>query len=186
MPVLRMVRRERYAQARARGLTHEAASKDAGYTGSRQSAWMLEGRHPEIKARITELMEANAEAGREGLKQAAKAQAFDDGLTRAEVLSGLRRVFEMAVEARPVFDKEGDEKGFTVNLTAANRALELMGKEAGMFVDRKHIVVDRIERMDLTQLQAAIADIDGKLAELRRLPGKMIDITPGAGAGVVA
>ena len=114
------------------------------------------------------------------MKEAAKAQAFDDGLTRAEVLSGLRRVFEMAVEARPVFDKHGDEKGFTVNLTAANRALELMGKEAGMFVDRKHIIVDRIERMDLAQLRAAILDIDGKLAELRQLPAPMRDITPPA------
>ena len=184
MPVLVMVRREMYAQARARGLTHRKAADEAGYTGTREAAWELEGRHPEIKARITELMERNDAAREQGMKEAAKAQAFDDGLTQAEVLSGLRKVFEMAVEARPVFDRNGEEKGFSVNLTAANRALELMGKEAGMFVDRKHIIVDRIERMDLKQLQAAIMEIDGKLAEMRALPGPMIDVTPKAVAVV--
>ena len=184
MAVLGMIRRELYAQARARGVNQEMSMKEAGYTAKRQSAWDLEGRNPEIKARITELMERNDAAREQGMKEAAKAQAFDDGLTQAEVLAGLRKVFEMAVEARPVFDKHGVESGFTVNLTAANRALELMGKEAGMFVDRKHIIVDRIERMDLKQLQAAIMEIDGKLAEMRALPGPMIDVTPKAVAVV--
>ena len=191
MPVLVMIRRELYAQARAGGKTLEAAHLEAGYEGNASAAHKLESRYPEVKTRIAELMEQNDAARQQGMKEAAKAQAFDEGLTRAEVLAGLRKVFEMAVEARPISKTVKGKAitvGYTVNLQAANRALELMGKEAGMFIDRKHITVDRIERMDLKQLQAAILDIDTQLAELRRLPAPLIDVTPnmqvGGGDGV--
>ena len=80
------------------------------------------------------------------------------------VLERLRQVFQVAMD--------------NGQLAAANRSLELIGKELRMFVDRKSVTIDRIERMDVKQLQAAITEIDEKLAELRALPGPMIDVTP--------
>jgi len=81
------------------------------------------------------------------------------------VLDRLRKVFGKAMDMG--------------QLAAANRALELIGKELRMFVDRKSVTIDRIERMDVKQLQAAITEIDEKLAELRHtLPPVMIDVTP--------
>ncbi len=80
------------------------------------------------------------------------------------VLERLRQVFQVAMD--------------NGQLAAANRALELIGKELRMFVDRKSVTIDRIERMDVKQLQAAITEIDGKLAELKALPAPMIDVTP--------
>jgi hypothetical protein len=42
------------------------------------------------------------------------------------------------MQARPVFDSDGRETGeYRYNGMVANRALELLGKEPGMFVDKK-------------------------------------------------
>ena len=44
---------------------------------------------------------------------------------------------KMAKRAVPVFDREGEPTGeYEQQLAAANRALELIGKELGMFVDQ--------------------------------------------------
>ena len=58
------------------------------------------------------------------------------------VLTQLRRVYETAVEARPMYDASGAQVGYTVNLAAANKSLELIAKHLGMFVERKVISGD--------------------------------------------
>ncbi len=62
------------------------------------------------------------------------------------------------MEARPVLDKNGEEKGFTFNPTAANRALELIGKHKGMFIDRKLIGLKNIEDMTEDELVALLGE----------------------------
>ena len=169
MPVLRMIRREKYAQARARGLTQKEATIDAGYerdpTHPNRTSNRLEA-EPEVKARIAELLEAHGETKRIAEAKAVEAKAFDDAMGKAEVLQGLKTVFKMAIEAQPVLDKEGNEKGFTVNLNAANRALELMGKEEGMFVDITKRINDPGDGMTKNQLLEAIGRIDERLLQL--------------------
>ena len=55
------------------------------------------------------------------------------GITQEWVVDRLRDVHAASMEARPVLDKNGEEKGFSFNPAAANRSLELLGKHTGMF-----------------------------------------------------
>jgi len=60
-----------------------------------------------------------------------------DSVDRAYVLAGLKENFERAMQHRPVLDAKGNETGiYAYNGQVANRALELIGKELGMFVER--------------------------------------------------
>jgi len=74
------------------------------------------------------------------------------------VIKRLVGVYEASMEARPVLDKNGAEKGFTFNPTAANRALELIGKHKGMFIDRKLIGLKNIEDMTEDELVALLGE----------------------------
>ena len=102
--------------------------------------------------------------------QKAIAEAIQQRATRTElsqdwVVEQLRSVYATAMKARPVLDREGRERGFTLNLSAANRALELLGRHRGMFTGKLDVGVNQ----DLLEgLQA----IDGNT---RRLPPKAID-----------
>lgn len=65
-------------------------------------------------------------------------------LNRAWVIAELVDNVKKCKQDEAVRDKEGKPTGeYVFNATAANRALELLGKELGMFVDRtkaEHIV----------------------------------------------
>ncbi len=165
MPPLNNPKHEIFAQKRVRGATQGAAAVAAGYSErtARTAGSKIENSQT-VRARIEEL---RAQADRKRAVQA-KRQRKDItdvlAMDQTWVLGRLRQVFQVAMD-----------KG---QLAAANRALELIGKELRMFVDRKSVTIDRIERMDAKQLQAAITEIDEKLAELRALPGPMIDVTP--------
>jgi phage terminase small subunit len=58
-------------------------------------------------------------------------------VTQDWVIAQLREVVERCMEPEPVLDRAGNPTGgFTFNPTAANRALELIGKHLGMFKDK--------------------------------------------------
>ena len=166
MPPLNNPKHEIFAQERVRGATQGAAAVAAGYSKrtARTAGSKIE-KSQTVRARIEEL---RAQADR---KRAVQAKRQSEDITdvlamdQTWILERLRQVFQVAMD-----------KG---QLAAANRSLELIGKELRMFVDRKSVTIDRIEHMDVRQLQAAITEIDGKLAELRHtLPPVMIDVTP--------
>ncbi len=80
--------------------------------------------------------------GHENLKKPEVAAAIQEAMEvrsqRTEIAQGwileqLKLVYEASIEARPVYDRNGKEKGFSFNPAAANRALELLGKHRGMF-----------------------------------------------------
>jgi phage terminase small subunit len=80
------------------------------------------------------------EAGR--AKQLAKAELAAD-VSKTWVLSRLKENAERAMQAVPVTDRDGKENGeYTWNPNAANRSLELIGKELGMFTDKQVIAGD--------------------------------------------
>ncbi len=165
MPPLKNPKHEVFAQERVRGATQGAAAVEAGYSeNTARTAGSKIEKSQTVRVRIEEL---RALADRRRAVQA-KRQSEDiiDALAmdKAWVLDRLRKVFGKAMDMG--------------QLAAANRALELIGRELWMFVDRKSVTIDRIERMDVKQLQAAITEIDGKLAELKALPAPMIDVTP--------
>ena len=125
-------------------LNATAAAKRAGYserTAYAQGQRLL--KNVEIAAAIQKAQEARSERTR---------------IDQDWVIDRLVGVYEASMEARPVCDKNGEEKGFTFNPTAANRALELIGKHKGMFIDRKLIGLRRIEDMTEDELVALLGD----------------------------
>ena len=173
MPVLRMVRRELYAQARSRGLNKLEAYEDAGYgKGDEQTyesrkacAHEIEN-GPGVRARIDELLEATRENREEREEKRKDLVAFDDAMGKAEILQGLRTVFTLAIQQSVHQTKDGDlVEGDPVNLGAANRALELMGKQEGMFADTK-IIKREGDGMGKQQLLEAIEQVDAQLAAI--------------------
>lgn len=110
MGVLYNPKHENFAQHIAAGAPREEAHVKAGYTGNKQSAYVL-ARRPEIKARVREL---------QGMA-AAKIE-----LSRKDILDRIFQDWELA-------RKLGQ-------CASALKAGELMGKELyHMFIDRKEV-----------------------------------------------
>lgn len=92
----------------------------------------------------------------EGLAKRAEKSELSGGW----VIRRLRKIFKMAMVGNPVFDKVGCECGRRPDLSAANRALELLGRHLGMFVDRKeiagpggqHLQAQEKDTLDLSKL----------------------------------
>ena len=125
-------------------LNATAAAKRAGYserTAYAQGQRLL--KNVEIAVAIQKAQEARSERTR---------------IDQDWVIERLVGVYEASMEARPVCVKNGEEKGFTFNPTAANRALELIGKHKGLFIDRKLIGLRRIEDMTEDELVALLGD----------------------------
>lgn len=93
---------------------------------------------------------------------------------RAYVLNSLQEVAERCMQSRPVLGafgmpvmvetKKGDlAAAYTFNSNGANRALELMGKEIGMFVEReekgKPGEFDDLKKKDEAELEAEAKEL---------------------------
>ncbi len=121
MPVLKNARHERFAQALARGKSQEDAYEFAGYSPSRSAASRL-ATDVNICERLAELTERAAD------------KAVID---KAWVLDRLRLNAETCMALDFVKDPLGNATtAVTHNPAAANKALELLGKELGMFKDQ--------------------------------------------------
>lgn len=155
MALLNNRRHEHFAQLVAKGEKPGRAYVTAGYSekGADQSAARLL-RDAQICSRVDELREAVEKPSRE---RAIEKAAVD----KAWVLANLVKVVSMGMATEPIRDEEGNETGElkAANLPAANKALELVGKELGMFVDRKEVrtgLLDALPHDDLKQLRDAI------------------------------
>ena len=89
-------------------------------------------------------------------------------LSKSEVLQGLRKVLNIAVGNEQVPSKEGDAMVYAIDLSAANRAIELTGKELGMFVERKILGVQDLRNASADDLYKILAEIDSAI-EARQL-----------------
>ncbi len=146
MPILTNPRHERFAELVVAGVPAARAYVLAGYDeagGAPQSAIRLR-KIPKVKARIEELARAVEEKTIEAVK-----------IDRVYVLSRLRFNVELAQKL------EDDDKtpSATFNLAAANKSLELLGTEIGMFrtgVDHTHQMLPP-EKMSEEQLDTWIA-----------------------------
>lgn len=147
--MLRNTKHEHFAQLVAKGEKAGPAYVAAGYSvnGADQSAARLL-RDAEVCSRIAQLREAVEKPSRE---RAIEKAAVD----KAWVLHELIEVVKMAKSAEPVRDNEGNPIGeYKQNLNAANKALELIGKEQGMFVDRKEIRTGALDDVSTAELEA--------------------------------
>lgn len=136
MPQLPNAMHERFAQARARGLDGTASAIEAGYAerSARVRACELNKR-PDVAARIEELR-----------AQVEKAVVREIAISREWVL---QQLVANAQDARAANDRG-----------AANRALELIGKEMGMFIDRKMDVKNPLDALSTQQLLALTQMLD--------------------------
>ncbi len=76
-----------------------------------------------------------AEAIAESIKVRSKRTELDQDW----IIEQLKGVYEASIEGRPVCDKDGNEKGFSFNPSAANKSLELLGRHLGMFTDNLNL-----------------------------------------------
>jgi hypothetical protein len=134
MPVLENSRHEKFAQGLAQGMSAAEAYRQAGYNGDRTAASRL-ATNVNVQARVDEL------------KQRAAASV---SLSKEWVLERLIANVEMGQQA-------GD-------LAPTNKALELLGKELGMFVDRSENVNQNVSYVISGE---PVEDADEWLAEHR-------------------
>lgn len=121
VPMLLKHRHELFAQGLAKGLGIGAAYVAAGYKPSPAAATRL-SKNVKLQGRVAELQAASAERAT---------------VTRQWVLERLKENVERSMQAAPVLDHDGNPTGeYKFAGNAANRALELLGKELGMFAQR--------------------------------------------------
>ena len=130
---------ENFARYIANGETQAKAAVLAGFKEAnahiRGSVLM---KKPEIGLRVEELKRVSSERAVTGLS-----------VNKAWVLRNLK---EIALQAK----SEGDWSG-------ANRAWELIGKELGMFVERKVIGLQDLRNASADELQALLAELDSTI-----------------------
>jgi phage terminase small subunit len=136
MPTLPNARHERFAQAIADGRRAGEAYLAAGYSCGPQKArghgHRLRTRE-DVQTRISELLRTRERVAEKGMELAVAQTA----LTKTWVLEKLRLNAERALQARPVLDKDGNPTGqYRYEGAVANRALELLGRSMGMFIER--------------------------------------------------
>lgn len=135
MPVLTNARHERFAQELASGKSLLEAHAAAGYSPNRGNAATLK-QTQSILDRINEIL-----SEREQIHAQSTAKAIERvSLTKEWVIARLVENAERALQARQAMGPDGEPVGdFKYDGMVANRALELLGKELGMFIDRKEI-----------------------------------------------
>ena len=152
---LRNPRYERFAYGLAEGKPAYQAYIDAGFAkaGAAQSASrLLKSQRAGIRERVAEILQEREQIDAEGTKLAIERTAID----KEWVIERLRENVERAMQAQPVIDRAGNPTGsYVYNGAAANRALELLGKELGMFIERReNKIVDEFEHMTDEELEA--------------------------------
>jgi phage terminase small subunit len=132
MPVLRNPKHELFSQGLASGLSQEQAYERAGYVPDSGHAARLAGQGS-IRQRVSEILAPGAER----LTERAVEGVDRVHLTKQWVLERLIENASRAMQAVPVMSKDGPTGEYKYDGSVANRSLELLGKELGMFVDRK-------------------------------------------------
>jgi hypothetical protein len=133
--------------------------------GAAQSASrLLKNQRAGIRERVAEILQEREQIDAEGTKLAIERTAID----KEWVIERLRENVERAMQAQPVIDRAGNPTGsYVYNGAAANRALELLGKELGMFIERReNKIVDEFENMSVEEIEAWLEVREAALPKL--------------------
>lgn len=125
MPILTNSRHERFAQELAKGKSACDAFVAAGFSANRGNAARLNANESIVK-RVEEI---NARA------------AADVGLSKQWVIERLIENTNRAMQAVEIRDKDGATGEYKYEGSVANKALELLGKEIGMFKEKMDVAV---------------------------------------------
>ncbi len=128
---------ERFAQLLASGKNQSVSYAEAGYKPHGSNAAALAKKQP-IVARVAEILSQRERTGARIIARTVERVSID----KAWIIDRLRENAERALQARPVLDHEGRKIGeYRYDGAVANRALELLGKELGMFISRGELQV---------------------------------------------
>lgn len=151
MPVLKNPKQERFAQNIAAGMQVSKSYWDAGYNGTPHSVNVASAKlraRQDVKDRINELLERRSHVAEQSVSKTA--------ITREWVLEHLILNVQRSMQIIPP-TKDGGM--FRYEGSVANKALELLGKEVGMFVDRKEVgAPGEFAELDADGLRKAIAE----------------------------
>ncbi|SRR6266536_599326 len=144
MPQLPNPRHERFCALVADGESATAAYEQAGYRRNDGNAGALRHRE-DVSARISELLAERATQNAQ-----ATAKAIEElALTKEWVLAELKQNAAAAAKLK--------------QYGPSNRALELLGKELGMFIDRSKIETTQVREPNFDVLSEAERAIVGEL-----------------------
>ena len=94
-------------------------------------------------------------------------------LSQEWVIDRLREIVERSMASVPVVDTKGKETGvYSFNGGVANRALELLGKHIGMFVDRKVVSINHTIKPELS-----LEELEARIQRLDALEAGVVDST---------
>jgi phage terminase small subunit len=168
-----MTQLEAYRRAYGNKSNDNTARSDAGKIA----------RKPHVAAYI-ERLKADAAA------VLAKNLADDLALDRQYVLRNLKTVVERCMQAEPVLDRKGNPTGeYVFDSKGANQALGMIGKELGMFVERREVRHGPLANATDEELDAELASVAKELSTMTGKPLRAllmdaarnelaIDITP--------
>lgn len=141
-------KKRKFAQLIVSGLNQADAYRGAYSTANMKAATVVNNAHNLMKDSDISAMIKDLSA-----KVMDKVVA-DIAIDKAWVIEKLVKIVGLGMAVEPVAGVEGELK--TANLAASNKALELIGKENGMFVDRKDIKVTAISEMSDDDLDEMI------------------------------
>jgi hypothetical protein len=149
MPILDNPRHEHFAHLVAKGESPGKAYVTAGFSdkGALQSARRLL-KKAYVRARIAELRTPVMERALE-----------KTAISKALVLEKLWAIVQRCMQEKPVCDPGGKPTGeYTFQAMAALRGLELLGKETGMFIDRKRLETRKLSDLSTEELESIVQD----------------------------
>jgi phage terminase small subunit len=137
MPPLRNDRQERFCQEYAKDQNGTRAAKAAGYSCASDAVYAVMAsrliRSDKVQVRLGELGR-KAEVER---RRRAVAVAERSIIDQAWVVNKLVTNVDRAMQAEPVLDRDGHQTGeWTYQGNVANKGLELIGKNLGMFQEK--------------------------------------------------
>ena len=141
---------EKYAQLRAIGTPPKECIEQVGLPIKNPT--LYEHKNPAIVARIKLLQDAAAEEVVERIK-----------VDKEWVIAQLLRQYEANGTIVRAFDKMGNETNAPQKANEALKALELLGRELGMFVEKKEIRVEHFEGVSDAELTRIATELAGKL-----------------------
>lgn len=155
--ILKNARHEHFAHLVAKGEKPTEAYIQAGF--SPKAAYTCAARllkKAQICSRVAEI-QANI----------SKVAEEKTGISKAWVLEQLVEIVHLGKAVEPVRGENGEVTGelSVANLSAANKALELIGKEHGMFIDRKEIRTGALDDVPHDEKKAALALIQEELTK---------------------
>jgi len=162
MPALSNSKHELFVQGIASGLSQVAAYKSAGYNANDRAASVAATRllaTPKIKARLEEVLQRRARASVIALDKSA--------LTKQWVIEKLMKNAMIALgEEKIKVTRQDKDTGAQIEVeivdrdaSAANKALELLGKTLALFVERQEVGgPGDFDKMSTDELERYIRD----------------------------